>query len=76
MLTNLNNLKEKSADHLHPYIALRLQKACNKLDHYYPMRDEDIWPLKNLYIATVLDPRFKLAIFLELGFPKSILDKI
>ncbi|KAM9890232.1 hypothetical protein OXX69_012630, partial [Metschnikowia pulcherrima] len=48
-----------------PYFAMGLKAAKSKLLKYFPIYNEDITSNKMLYIAVVLEPRFKLAAFVE-----------
>lgn len=56
---------------INPYIKVALLEAINKLEEYYPIRDISTIKqekLKSLYIATILDPRFKFELFQDLIF--------
>ncbi|QBM88248.1 hAT family C-terminal dimerization region [Metschnikowia aff. pulcherrima] len=68
---NSDDLKAKN-----PYLAFGLVEATKKLLEYYPIRSGDIASIKNLCLATVLDPRYKLGVFKHLGFPQSAIDEI
>ncbi|KAM9920057.1 hypothetical protein OXX59_007494 [Metschnikowia pulcherrima] len=59
-----------------PYLAFGLLEASKKLLEYYPLRSGDIEPIKNLCLATVLDPRYKLGFFESPEFPQSAIDGI
>lgn len=55
-----------------PLIALGLDNALEKLLHYYPICDTNIEPFKDLYLATILDPRSKTKIFEKMRIPRAV----
>lgn len=59
-----------------PYLAMGISKAIDKLLEYYPVRDDNIEKMKSLYLATVLDPRYKLVFFEEVGFSSDRVSEI
>ncbi|KAM9937942.1 hypothetical protein OXX80_002541 [Metschnikowia pulcherrima] len=75
ILKELDKWKQKGFESTNPYIALGIEDACDKLREYYPIDNEEIEPLKSLYLATVLDPRLKFA-FEELNFPNSVINAV
>ncbi|KAM9888225.1 hypothetical protein OXX69_013113, partial [Metschnikowia pulcherrima] len=59
-----------------PYFAMGLEAAKSKLLKYFPIYNEDITSNKMLYIAVVLEPRFKLAVFESNGFTETQIEAI
>lgn len=53
-----------------------LNQAINKLLYYFPINSTNISSIKDLYIITILDPRFKLEIFYNLDLNIDIIDNI
>lgn len=76
IMKSLDQWRQKNFEFINPYIAMGIQGAFDKLEHYYPIRDDDIQPLKTLYLATVLDPRLKLGVFVTLEFSRITIDSI
>ncbi|GEQ66618.1 hypothetical protein JCM33374_g281 [Metschnikowia sp. JCM 33374] len=58
-----------------PYLAMGLTEASKKILEYYPLQD-DMDKMRNIYLATALDPRFKLELFKDLKFPESVIEEI
>lgn len=59
-----------------PFIACGIREAKTKLLEYYPIYDESIKRLKPLYLAMILDPRFKIQVFTAAGFSKEKIASI
>lgn len=59
-----------------PYLALGVLKAREKLLEYFPVFDDNIEKMKDLYLATVLDPRYKVAFFQDVGFSDDQVTEI
>lgn len=66
---DIGEFKTKDIAQRKPLIALELYETSKKILQYYPNYDTDISPLKDLYIATMLDPRLKKGIFRILKLP-------
>ena len=76
VLMRLEEFSSSGLEARNPYLAFGLLEASKKLLEYYPLRSGDIEPIKNLCLATVLDPRYKLGFFESLEFPQSAIDGI
>ncbi|KAM9920149.1 hypothetical protein OXX59_007439 [Metschnikowia pulcherrima] len=59
-----------------PYISKGVAEARKTILHYYPIYGEGIFENKMLYLAIVLDPRYKLAIFDYIRGLKNKIDAI
>ncbi|KAF8004199.1 hypothetical protein HF325_001647 [Metschnikowia pulcherrima] len=59
-----------------PLISCGISEARSKLLEYYPIQDESIKRLEPLYLAMVLDPRFKLETFRGAGFSDNKVEMI
>lgn len=68
VLHELSSAKETDTLIANPLIAFGLEEARKKLLEYNPVDDENCMENKMLYVAIVLDPRYKLAIFENVGF--------
>ncbi|GEQ67706.1 hypothetical protein JCM33374_g1371 [Metschnikowia sp. JCM 33374] len=58
------------------YLTEGIKDACDKLLDYYPIHDQNIDSMKDLYLATVLDPRLKVDWFIENNFSYGATDAI
>lgn len=67
----IGEFKTKDIGQRKPLIALELYETSKKILQYYPIYDTDISPLKDQYIATMLDPRLKKGIFRILKLPAA-----
>lgn len=54
-----------------PLIKLGVNRALEKLSQYFPLRQLNFKSMETYCVATVLDPRFKLEIFKEMGLSKA-----
>ncbi len=69
---NIDNIQEENL-----YIAIALLEAYNKLKEYFPIKNNNnISILKHLYLATLLNPQFKLRYFEDNNFPYIIIEQI
>lgn len=71
-LNVLEDWKSKDVVKNNPLIGLGISKASQKLLEYYPINDANIEPIKDLYIATMLDPHLKTSAFEMLHFPAAV----
>lgn len=76
LLAKLETWKVQDLLSLIGYLTLGINDACDKLLYYYPLRSRSMESMKDLYLATVLDPRLKLAWFIENNFPHEVVDAI
>ncbi|KAM9901311.1 hypothetical protein OXX69_008760 [Metschnikowia pulcherrima] len=76
ILQKLGALKDcglSSSNHL---LQLGFESAFDKLREYYPIHKDEIGPIKNLYLATVLDPRLKIAALQDCGISDSAITNV
>ncbi|KAM9934368.1 hypothetical protein OXX80_006030 [Metschnikowia pulcherrima] len=76
LLANRDKLVARDSVKSNHLLVSSLEKIEKNILKFYPIHDEDIGPIKNLYLATVLDPRSKLQIFTDLGFSESVISNI
>lgn len=76
ILKKLEALKEGGIGKGNHLLQLGLESAFEKLSEYYPLHKDDIEPIKNLYLATVLDPRLKIAALKDCGISSSAITNI
>lgn len=74
ILKRLDRFMEGKVAKNNPLIALGLRRAKEKILQYYPIRDRNIEPIKDLYLATMLDPHMKLNTLKMIGIKQSALD--
>ncbi|KAM9934049.1 hypothetical protein OXX80_006349 [Metschnikowia pulcherrima] len=67
ILQKLGVLKDGGLSSSNHLLQLGLESAFDKLREYYPIHKDEIGPIKNLYLATVLDPRLKIAALQDCG---------
>lgn len=75
----LQNLEAFNTDILkatNPYLAEGLLEAYKKLYEYFPIQNHGSEEMLNFYLATVLDPRFKIKFFEKKGFSTFIISRI
>ncbi|KAM9921621.1 hypothetical protein OXX59_006381 [Metschnikowia pulcherrima] len=75
-LCGLDSAKVQRIGRSNPYLAMGLDAAKCKLSEYFPIYNEDIISNKMLYVAVVLEPRFKLAVFECNGFTERQIEAI
>lgn len=71
--------KELNLKETYPLIYKGLGEALTKLNTYYPLyskESNDFNRLKDLYIATILDPRYKLYIIRKVSSNEELIDKV
>ncbi|KAM9934312.1 hypothetical protein OXX80_006107 [Metschnikowia pulcherrima] len=74
IVADLDSLMARSVALDNPLISLGLKRARQKILHYYPIHDEEIEPIKDLYLATMLDPHMKLNTLKKIGTKDSALS--
>lgn len=72
VLKEPDELKSNVISQTNPFISLGLERASKTILEYYPIHDSKIAPLKDLYLATMLDPRMKRGLFANLQLPSSV----
>ena len=77
LLTKIDNLLLLDLkEDINPFLVQGLKEAREKLLEYYPIYNEPITPLADLYLTTVLNLYFKLAYFEDKGFKPTIIAAI
>lgn len=72
----IKSLKGKNDLAENPFIDFGLEEARKKLLAFYPLHEEEINSNKMFYLAIVLDPRYKLAVFKDVGFSAEKINSI
>ena len=76
ILQKLGVLKDGGLSSSNHLLQLGLESAFDKLREYYPIHKDEIGPIKNLYLATVLDPRLKIAALQDCGISDSAITNV
>lgn len=76
VLKSLKECEFQEVARANPLITMGLQEARKKLLQYYPVFSDDIEQIKDLHIATALDPRLKLGVPDDLGLSGSTICAI
>ncbi|GEQ69187.1 hypothetical protein JCM33374_g2858 [Metschnikowia sp. JCM 33374] len=76
ILKDLKTLNSDMLQSTNPYLARGLSEAYGKLHDYYPIHSNDGQRNLHLYLATVLDPRLKLAFFKQKGFSAEVIEQV
>ncbi|KAM9930418.1 hypothetical protein OXX59_000515 [Metschnikowia pulcherrima] len=76
ILQKLGVLKDGGLSSSNHLLQLGLESALDKLREYYPIHKDEIGPIKNLYLATVLDPRLKIAALQDCGISDSAITNV
>ncbi|KAM9935759.1 hypothetical protein OXX80_004684 [Metschnikowia pulcherrima] len=76
LLKDIEGHQSEDLESSNPYLAMGISKASEKILEYYPVWDESIEKMKDLFLATVLDPRYKLSFFRDVGLTNAQIDQI
>ncbi|KAM9904030.1 hypothetical protein OXX69_007712 [Metschnikowia pulcherrima] len=76
ILQKLGVLKDGGLSSSNHLLQLGLESAFDKLRGYYPIHKDEIRSIKNLYLATVLDPRLKIAALQDCGISDSAITNV
>lgn len=77
LLIELDNLTLDNNENLNPYISTTIIEAYNKLEEYFPIKNSiNIDKLRDLYLSTLLNPKFKLEYFRENEYSDFIINLI